>query len=159
VPEKLVFDNDASVVASGTGARGRLDAWKPGGAGIGRVGGCLWFVVAGFGFLFVAGAAGVGINASVVLVPLVLVPLVLAVLVLAAGHSALVLALSALAGFVYAGLGVWNFLRAAEFERAKAGSMEISGGTISLTFVLLALAIGLWSAGAAALARPRSEGS
>ncbi len=108
--------------------------------------------MAGFGFLFVAGAAGVGIDASFVLAPLLLLPLGLAVAVFIGGHLPAVLLISAVGGLGYAALGVWNYVRAAAFEAANPGSMEVSGGTVSITFVLLALAIALWSFGAAALA-------
>ena len=116
---------------------------------MGRLAGCLWLVLAGFGFLFVAGAAGVGIDAIFVLVPLVLIPLVLAIIVFVAGNRVWALLVSAVTGFGYAVLGVWNCFRAEEFERANPGSEEISGGETSLTFVLLMLAISVWSLGAA----------
>ena len=73
---------------------------------IGRLAGCLWIALAGFGLLFIAGAAGIGVDAGFVLVPLVLVPLVLSILVFAGGTSRWVLAVSALAGLAYSALGV-----------------------------------------------------
>lgn len=119
---------------------------------VGRLAGCLWLVLAAFGFLFVASAAGVGIDASFLFVPLLVLPVALALLVLARGDSPSALVVSALGGFAYAALGAWNYLRAAEFERADPGSAELSGGAVSLALVVLTLAIGLWSLGAAALA-------
>ncbi len=118
----------------------------------GRLGGCLWLVVAGLALLFVAGAAGVGIDASFVLVALLVVPLAIAVAVFVVGNRVVVQILSAAAAVAYAGLGVWNYLRAEDFERANPGSVDISGG-ISLTFVLLALAICVWSLGTVGLIR------
>jgi hypothetical protein len=59
--------------------------------------------MSGFGLLAIAGAAGVGVDASFVLVPLVLLPLVLAVVVLLGGSSSVVLLFSAIAGIGYAG--------------------------------------------------------
>lgn len=127
-------------------------------AEIGRLAGCLWLVMAGFGFLFVAGAAGVGIDASLVLVPLGLLPLILAVVLFAAGNRPVVLAISAVCGLGYAALGVWNYFRAAAFEEANPGSVEVSGGEVSITFVLLAVAIALWSSGAGAVESRRHRG-
>jgi hypothetical protein len=124
--------------------------WR--GSHVGRLGGCAWLTMAGLGYLFVTAALGVGIDASAVLVPLVVVPLVLGALVLVGGRWAVVLAISAAAGFGYAVLGVQNYIRAEAFERANPGATEISGGGMSITFVFIALAIGLWSAAAAALA-------
>lgn len=111
--------------------------------------------MAGFGLLFIAGAAGVGIDASFVLVPLALIPLLLAVIVFTTGDKPLVLAISAAGGLGYAALGAWNYFRAAAFEEANPGSSEISGGEVSITFVLLSVGIALWSFGAAALASRR----
>jgi hypothetical protein len=108
-------------------------------------------VVAGLDFLFVAGAAGVGIDASFVLVPLLLVPLAIALALFVAGDRVLVLALASAAAIGYAGLGVWNYFRAADFERVNPGSVEVSGGAASVTFVLLTLAVGAWTLGAARL--------
>jgi len=122
---------------------------------VGRLAGCLWLVMAGFGLLFIAGAAGVGIDASFVLVPLALIPLLLAVIVSTTGDKPLVLAISAAGGLGYAALGAWNYFRAAAFEEANPGSSEISGGEVSITFVLLSVGIALWSFGAAALASRR----
>jgi len=119
---------------------------------LGRLGGCAWLTMAGLGYLFVTAALGVGIDASAVLVPLVVIPLALGVLVFVGGRWAVVLAISAAAGFGYAVLGVQNYIRAEAFERANPGAAEISGGATSITFVLIALAIGLLSAAAAALA-------
>lgn len=118
----------------------------------GRLGGCLWLVVAGMALLFVAGAAGVGIDASLVLVALVMIPLAIAVAMFIVGNRVVVQILSAAAAAAYAGLGLWNYLRAEDFERANPGSVDISGG-ISLTFVLLALAICAWSLGTVGLIR------
>jgi hypothetical protein len=114
--------------------------------------------MSGFGLLAIAGAAGVGVDASFVLVPLVLLPLVLAVVVLLGGSSSVVLLISAIAGIGYAGLGIWNYFWAAAFEEANPGSTEASGGAVSVTFVLLALVIALWSLGAAAIARGARSG-
>jgi hypothetical protein len=122
---------------------------------VGRLAGCLWLVMAGFGLLFIAGGGGVGIDASFVLMPLALIPLILTLVVFVAGQKPLVLAISVVCGLGYAALGVWNYFRAAAFEEANPGSMEVSVGPVSVAFVLLALAIALWSVGAAALARRR----
>jgi hypothetical protein len=122
------------------------------GSHLGRLGGCAWLTMAGLGYLFVTAALGVGIDASAVLVPVVVIPLALGALVLVGGRWAVVLAISAAAGFGYAVLGVQNYLRAEAFEQANPGATEISGGATSITFVFIALAIGLWSATAAALA-------
>ena len=122
------------------------------GSNVGRLGGCGWLTMAGLGYLFVAAALGVSVDASAVLVPLVVIPLALGALVFAGGRSAAVLAISAAAGFGYAVLGVQNYVRAEAFERANPGATEISGGGTSITFVFIALAIGLWSAAAAVLA-------
>ena len=108
--------------------------------------------MAGLGYLFVAAALGAGVDASAVLVPLVVIPLALGALVFVGGRWAVVLAISAAAGFGYAVLGVQNYLRAEAFERANPGATEISGWGPSITFVFIALAIGLWSAVAAVLA-------
>jgi hypothetical protein len=128
----------------------------PRASGVGRLAGCLWLILAGFGFLFVAGAAGVGIDAWFVLVPLLLIPLGVAVVVFLAGNRISVLFLSAAAGFGYAGLGIWNYFRAEDFERANPGAVEISRGEVSLTLVFLTLAISAWSIGAIAVIRRRS---
>jgi hypothetical protein len=114
-------------------------------------------VVAGLGFVFVLGATGVGIDASFVLVPLLLVPLVVALVVFVGGDRVSVLLMSAAAGVAYAALGAWNYFRAAAFEQANPGSVEISGGETSLTFVFLTLAISAWSLGAAGLIHRRSR--
>jgi hypothetical protein len=119
---------------------------------VGRLAGCLWLVLGGFAVIFVAGAAGVGLDATSLLPLLFLLPIVLALIVIVAGQSPVVLFVSAISGFAYAALGVWNYVRAAEFERVNPGSAEMSGGVTSLTFTLLALAIGFWSLGAAGLA-------
>jgi hypothetical protein len=113
--------------------------------------------MAGFGYLLVAGAAGIGIDASFVLAPLCLLPLGLAITAFIGGHLPAVLMISTVFGLGYAALWVWNYVRAAAFEAANPGSMEASGGTVSITFVLLALAIALWSFGAAALAIRRRQ--
>ena len=110
-------------------------------------------MMAGLGFLFVAGAAGVGIDATFVLVPLVLAPLTIALVVFIAGSRVAVLVLSAAAGLACAALGVWDYFRAEDLERANPGSVEISGGATALTYVLLTLAIAAWSLGAADLIR------
>ncbi|MFL5689201.1 MAG: hypothetical protein ACJ77I_09425 [Chloroflexota bacterium] len=126
------------------------------GVQVGRLAGCLWLALAAFGFIFIAGAAGVGVDAGFVLLPLILVPICFAILVFVGGTTSWVLAASALAGLAYAALGVWNFVRAADFERTHPGSVEISGGEPSLSFILLALAIALWSATAAVISRRRA---
>lgn len=130
-------------------------AW---GKAIGRLAGCLWLFVAGFGLLFIAGAAGVGIDASFVLLPLVVAPLALAIIVFVGGSRVPVLVLSAAAGIAFAGLGALNYLQSAAFEQANAGTDEISGGGTSVIFVLLSLAIAAWSIGAAGLIRREGRG-
>jgi hypothetical protein len=117
----------------------------------GHFAGCLWLMVAGAGFLFAGGAAGVGIDATIELVPLLLVPLAIAVVVFVAGDRSVVMALSAVAGAGYSALGVWNELRAADFERANPGATDISGGLVSLMFALFAFATAAWSLGMAGL--------
>lgn len=114
-------------------------------------------MVAGFALVFVAGAAGVKINASFVLVPLAVVPSAIAVAVFAAGDRLPVLVLSSISGLVYAALGVWNYLRAAEFEAMNPGAAEVSGGETSVAFALLALGISAWSLAAAGLIRRRKR--
>jgi hypothetical protein len=131
---------------------------RPGrGTGVGRLVGCLWLVLAGLGFVFIAGAVGVGIDASVVTVPLLLIPLGASVVVFVAGDRVWVLLLSAAAGLAYAALGAWNYFRAEDFARANPGAVEVSGGASSLTFVLLAVAISACSAIAIGVIRRRGR--
>lgn len=125
---------------------------------VGRLAGWLWLAMAGFGVLFVAGAAGVGIDARFLLLPLALIPAILSLVVFVAGNRRLVLAISAVGGFGYAALGVWNYFRAAAFEEAHPDTMEASGGTVSVIFVLLAMSIALWSFSAGAVAMRRRQG-
>ncbi len=124
---------------------------------VGRLAGCLWLVMAGFGFVFMAGAAGIGVEAGFVLIPLVVVPLSVAVFVFAWGASLAGAIISMGAAIAYAGLGAWNYLRADDFEQAHPGADEISGGAVSLTFIVLALGIAAWSFATAVLARPRRQ--
>ena len=119
---------------------------------VGRLGGCLWLIMAGFSFLFVAAALGVGVDASFLLLPIVVAPFVLAVVVFVGGDRMAVLIGSAVAGLTYAVLGALNAIRAQAFERANPGADEISGGEVSLAFVLLAAGIGVWSAAASLIA-------
>ena len=118
------------------------------GSNVGRLGGCGWLTMAGLGYLFVTAALGVGVDASAVLVPLVAIPLALGALVFVGGRWAVVLAISAAAGFGYAVLGVQNYLRAEAFERANPGANEISGGAGLDHVRLLALGIGCGRAAA-----------
>lgn len=127
------------------------------GAAFGRLAGCLWLAIGAFAFLVVAGAAGVGIDATFLLVPLAVLPLALAVMVFIRGDRPTVLVVSAFLAFAYALLGAWNYVRAAAFEAANPGSMEISGGGVSIAFGLLAVATGLWSLLAAGLAGRRKD--
>jgi hypothetical protein len=127
--------------------------------GLGRLAGCFWLVLAAFVFMFMATAAGIGIDAAFLLPPLVLVPLILAIVVLIAGRFVIVLAVSCVAALLFAGLGIWNVLRAVEFERANPGSTDVSLWP-SVLLVLLAIGIASWSVGAAGLEmRPRADRS
>ena len=84
-----------------------------------RAAGCLWLALGGWLFLFLATVgAVVPVDTSVLLLPYIGPPALLAVLVFAAGHRKPVAALSVIGGLFYAGMGLWNYLRAAEFERA-----------------------------------------
>ena len=102
-------------------------------------------------FIGVAGALGVGIDVTAMLLPLALVPLLLALLVLIGGRSLIVLAISTIAALVFAGLGIWNYARANEFEQANPGSVDVSGHDVSALFVLLAVMTAMWSVGSFAL--------
>jgi hypothetical protein len=123
------------------------------GGAVGRLGGCLWLVMAGLGFLVVDIALMFSPDALVLLVALLAVPLAIALTVFIAGNRIVAMSISAIAGLIYASLGVWNWFRVEDFERANPGSVDDSGGLAALTFVLPNLAIALWSVGAAALIR------
>jgi hypothetical protein len=107
-------------------------------------------MLAGWAFIVIAGAAGIGADATALLAPLVLVPLALALLVLVAGRSVLVLTISTAAAVSFAALGVWNYLRAADFERSHPGWVDATGHDGSLLFVFLALTAAFWSLGSMA---------
>ena len=108
-------------------------------------------MLAAWAFIGVAGALGVGIDVTAMLLPLALVPLLLALLVLIGGRSLIVLAISTIAALVFAGLGIWNYARANEFEQANPGSVDVSGHDVSALFVLLAVMTAMWSVGSFAL--------
>ena len=108
-------------------------------------------MLAAWAFIGVAGALGVGIDVTAMLLPLALVPLLMALLVLIGGRSLIVLAISTVAALVFAGLGLWNYVRANEFEQANPGSVDVSGHDVSALFVLLAVMTAMWSAGSFAL--------
>lgn len=116
-----------------------------------RAPGCLWIALAGWSVVFVAGAGGVGLDVRSYLVPIALGPLVIGVLVFALGPWRVVSALSILGGLLYGALGVWNFIRAAGFERANSGALEVSGGFVSVMFIAIAIAASLWSLSAIAV--------
>ena len=108
-------------------------------------------MLAAWAFIGVAGALGVGIDVTAMLLPLALVPLLLALFVLIGGRSLIVLAISTIAALVFAGLGIWNYARANEFEQANPGSVDVSGHDVSALFVLLAVMTAMWSVGSFAL--------
>jgi hypothetical protein len=108
-------------------------------------------MLAGWGFVGIAGALGVGIDVTEMFLPLVLVPLVFALLVAVGGRSLIILAVSMCAAILFAGLGAWNFFNGPEFERLHPGSVDISGHDVSLVFVLLAATAAVWSLGASVL--------
>jgi hypothetical protein len=108
-------------------------------------------MLAGWGFVGIAGALGVGIDVTEMLLPLVLVPLVFALLVAVGGRSLIILAVSTCAASLFAGLGAWNFFNGPEFERMHPGSVDISGHDVSVVFVLLAGAAAVWSVSACVL--------
>jgi hypothetical protein len=114
-------------------------------------------MVAGFALVFVAGAAGVGINASFALLPLAGIPSAMALAVFVAGDRLAVLALSSVGALAYAAVGVGNYFRAEDFESMNPGAVEISGGETSVAFVLLTLATSAWSLAAAVLVRSWSR--
>jgi hypothetical protein len=122
-----------------------------------RAAGCLWFVLAGWSLLFVAGASGVGLDVSGLLVPLAFAPFAVGLVVLAAGPWKAVGVLSVVAAAAYALLGVANLIRAADFERENPGADEISGGAVSFMFILIAVAVALWSLSALLIRRDRSH--
>ena len=126
-------------------------------AQVGRLGGCLWLVLAALGFLFIITAMAVGVDASFLALPIALAPAVLAILLFSIGDRPAVLLLSTIAGLAYAVLGIWNAFQAEAFERANPGADDISSGAVSLTFVLLTLAIASWSGVAALIARRRGR--
>ncbi len=97
------------------------------------------------------------VKASIAFASLLLIMLAIAIIVFVAGDRVSVLLLSTAAGLGCAGLGVWNYFRAVDFERANPGSVEISGGGTSIVFVLLALAVSAWSMGAIGLIRRHSR--
>jgi hypothetical protein len=107
--------------------------------------------MAGFGFLSVAGAGGVGIDATSLVGPLVLLPVGFMIAVVGGGHSPAVLWTSAVGGLAFAVAWAVNFVRASAVASANPGTWEASGGAVSIAFVLIGLAIMLWSAGAAGL--------
>jgi hypothetical protein len=113
--------------------------------------------MAGFALLFILAAAGVSIDATFLLVPLTVMPLLLAVLVFVGGRTTLVQLVSAVSAAGYAALGTWNYFRAAAFEEANPGSMEVSGHEVSIAFALLSAMTAAWSLAAAWLAAWRGR--
>jgi hypothetical protein len=113
---------------------------------VARAPGCLWVLLALLALLVVFGAAGVGLDATILLVPMSLIPAVLAIMVFIAGERLAVLVSSGIAGLIYAGLGAWNYIRAEEFEAANPRSVDISGGWVSIALLLIGLAAFMWSA-------------
>ena len=107
-------------------------------------------MLAAWAFVGIAGALGVGIDVTPLLVPLALLPLLFALLVAVGGRSLIILAISTFAALVFAGLGAWNYLRAEEFEQTNPGSVDISGHDVSLLFVFLAVTTAVWSLAAMA---------
>jgi len=108
-------------------------------------------MLAAWAFVGVAGALGVGIDATSALVPLGLVPVFFALFVVVGGRSLIVLAISTVAALIFAVLGARNYFRAQEFEQTNPGSVDISGHDVSVFFVFLALATAMWSLGAIGL--------
>lgn len=149
--DKPLDEADPSVIVLRVSSTNTRDASR--GEAFGRLGGCLWLALAVFGFVSAAVAGGVGIDVSSLLLPLTLIPLGAGLIVFLPGSRVSVLLLSTAGGLIYAALGVWNYFRAAEFERANPGVDEVSGGWASLVFILLNVAIAAWSLGAAGLIR------
>lgn len=114
-----------------------------------RAPGCLWIALAGWLFLFLGTAGTVAFfDPTPLVLPYLGPPIVLAVLVLIAGTRRAISALSAVGGLFYATLGTWNLIRAADFEQRTPGAVDVSGGYVSVVFVLIAIAIALWSTSA-----------
>src|SRR4051812_41704807 len=98
-------------MSSGFGSGRELRRWRD----IGRLAGCFWLMLAAWAFVGVAGALGVGIDATSALVPLGLVPVFFALFVVVGGRSLIVLAISTVAALIFAVLGARNYFRAQEF--------------------------------------------
>lgn len=125
-----------------------------------RAAGCLWLALTGWLFLFLATVgAVVPVDPTQFTLPYLGPPVLLALLVFLAGHLRPISVLAVVAGFAYAAIGSWNFVRADAFERQNPGSVEVSGGGISVIFVLIAVAISLWSFSALMIRRRRAPGS
>jgi hypothetical protein len=89
--------------------------------------------MAAVGYLAGAIALMFSPDALVLLVALLAVPLAIALTVFIAGNRIVVMSISAIAGLIYASLGVWNWFRVEDFERANPGSVDDSGGLAALT--------------------------
>ncbi len=110
-------------------------------------------MLAAWTFVGVVTAFGVGIDTSPILLLLAVAPLVFALFVVIGGRNLSVLALSAFAALAFAGLGLWNYVRANEWEQANPGSVDVSGHDVSLLFVWLAAVTAMWSIGSFVLVR------
>jgi hypothetical protein len=125
-----------------------------------RAAGCLWLAVAGWLLLFLATVGAIiPLDPQSLLLAYVGPPITLFGLVAIAGQFRVVSALSVLAGLFYSAVGVWDFLRAAEFERLHPDSMDASGGGISIILVLLAGGAALWSLSALAVLQRSARGA
>src|SRR3954470_21587669 len=98
-------------MSSGFGSGREPQQWRD----IGCLAGCFWLMLAAWAFVGVAGALGVGIDATSALVPLGVVPVFFALFVAVGGRSLIVLAISTVGALMFALLGAWNSLRADEF--------------------------------------------